>query len=233
MVQASYSDRVAQASLVARLHDRGNITATAAIAVAVVAATAAGALIGVAAAAGKNPALLVRDPASVFDYSPAHGLLSHVGVFAMVATTAICLFAAPLVREGRLLVAIALFSGYFLLDDFFVLHERLLPDQGIPEAAAIGLIAVMAAAIFALHWRSFLSRDAIGLWVAGVLLAASVKLDLVFPYSTSQVLIEDVLKFAGLMVWSAFWILRAFVAVGARVGAAPRPTGDQRPRRPA
>lgn len=199
------------------LHADRNLTATAALATALVAIFGGLAILVVGVRLGFGAGELLRDPAATQGYAPIVGLISHLGAFAMLVTAAICLFAAPHAREGRLLAQIGLFSAYFMLDDFFMLHEHVLPGAGIPEEAALALLALMAAVIFLANWRVFFSVNAAGLWLAGVLLAASVVVDVLLPDFHRQVIVEDLLKFAGIAVWSAFWLVRAFLDIGERI----------------
>jgi len=166
---------------------------------------------------GHAPETLMRDPAATFGYWPFYGMLSHLGVFLMIATSAVCVFTAISVNESRsLLVLIGLFSGYFAMDDFFMLHESILPWYGVPEAAALGALALAALAIFIVFRVDFLTYRAVALWLAAMFLAMSVMSDLFVEYSVTQVLIEDGFKFIGLALWTIHWTLIARSAVQRR-----------------
>ncbi len=68
--------------------------------------------------------MYLRDPAAVFKFTPPAGMISHSGVFAMIATGAICLFVYRSASRDRLLL---FWTGVFSLmithDDFFMIHE--------------------------------------------------------------------------------------------------------------
>lgn len=160
------------------------------------------------------PEAMVRDPAATFGYWPFYGMLSHLGVFLMIATSAVCLFTAMSVRAYRgLLVSVGLFSGYFAMDDFFMLHEKILPWHGVPEIVVFAAMALAALAIFIVFQAHFLTYHAITIWLSGLFLGASVLQDVVIDYSVRQVLVEDGLKFIGLALWTLHWTLVARCAV--------------------
>lgn len=154
--------------------------------------------------------ILIREPAAQHNFWPFSGLFSHAGVFALVATGVVCLFAAGhAARDGGLLRLIAVYSLVLALDDFFLVHDDILPRKGIPETATYATY-LLVGAVVAIRWRHelFATRHA-ALFLAGALLAASVAFDVVFPYSRLELVVEDSLKLAGLCVWTAYWIARA------------------------
>jgi hypothetical protein len=68
--------------------------------------------------------------------------------------------------------------------------------------------------IIAVRFRLQLPKAPLaGLFVAVMLLGLSVSLDAVIEFSNKQTVIEDGLKFVGLMVWSVYWIDRASTAM--------------------
>lgn len=158
--------------------------------------------------------ILIREPAAQFNFWPFSGLFSHAGVAALAATGVVGLFAASHASRDRgLLRAIAVYSFVLAVDDFFLFHDQILPRKGVPETAtyAVYLLAGVAVAV---HWRRdlFALRHA-ALFLAAGLLASSVALDVVMPYSRLELIVEDSLKLAGLCVWAAYWIGRAGTAM--------------------
>jgi hypothetical protein len=51
-------------------------------------------------ATGRDWWALLRDPAAAFAFAPTAGLFSHLGVLAMAAMGAICIFASALMAKG-------------------------------------------------------------------------------------------------------------------------------------
>lgn len=158
--------------------------------------------------------ILIREPAAQHKFWPFSGLFSHVGVFALAATGVVGLFAVRhAARDRGLLGTIAAYSLVVAADDFFLVHDDFLPRKGIPETASYATYLLVGAAV-ALRWRHdlFAIRHA-ALFLAAALLASSVALDVLAPYSRLELVIEDSLKLAGLCVWSAYWISRAGAAM--------------------
>jgi hypothetical protein len=160
--------------------------------------------------AGHAPERLTRDPAAVFDYWPLYGSISQVGVLLMAVTSAICLFTAVNTKENRgLMIAIGLFSVYFLIDDDFMLHETFFPALGIREKVSLLPMAFAGLWIF-WHYRThFLRWDAIAIWLSGGCLATSIVMDGLLHFGSVETWIEDGFKFAGLAMWAFHWVFIA------------------------
>ncbi len=177
---------------------------------------------------GKGVAVevLIREPAAQHNFWPFSGLFSHAGVFALTATGVVGLFAANHARCDRgLLTVIAVYSLVLAVDDFFLVHDDILPRKGIPETATYATYLLVGAAV-ALRWRRdlFAIRHA-ALFLASALLASSVALDVLTPYSRPQLIVEDSLKLAGLCVWAVYWIARAGAAMPKTLHIRGRETG--------
>lgn len=165
---------------------------------------------------GKGVAIeiLIREPAAQHNFWPFSGLFSHIGVFALAATGVVGLFAANhAARDHGLLRVIAVYSLVLAVDDFFLVHDDILPRKGIPETATYATYLLVGAAV-AFNWRRelFAIRHA-ALFLAGALLFSSVALDVVTPYSRLELVVEDSLKLAGLCIWAVYWISRAGAAM--------------------
>ena len=158
--------------------------------------------------------ILIREPAAEFSFWPFAGFFSHAGVAALFATGVTGLFAAGHAAHDRgLLRAIGVFSLVFAFDDFFMVHDAVLPPRGIAETTTYS-VYVLAGLAVAMRWRKelFAVRH-IAFFIAVSLLASSVALDVFAPYSRVELFIEDSLKLAGWCVWSAYWIARANAAM--------------------
>ncbi len=157
----------------------------------------------------------LRDPAVVFGYSPFAGIISYFGIFATFSAAAICLFAsAHSQHDSALLRAIGLFGLLIASDDLLMLHEEVFPNSvGIPERLVFISYFLIAAGIAVLHRAAILRGPTTGLILAIMLLGGSVVVDILVEYSPAEVVVEDGLKFVGLIVWSVYWINRASAAV--------------------
>lgn len=170
--------------------------------------------------------ILIREPAAQHNFWPFSGLFSHAGVFALTATGVVCLFAANHASRDRgLLRVIAAYSLVLAVDDFFLVHDDILPRKGIPETATYATYLLVGGAV-ALYWRRdlFAVRHA-ALFLAGGLLVSSVALDVLTPYSRLELVVEDSLKLAGLCVWAVYWIARAGAAMPSARSVRARETG--------
>lgn len=159
----------------------------------------------------------LRDPAVVFEYSPFAGIISYVGILATFSAAAICLFAsAQSPQDAALLRAIGLFGLLIATDDLLMLHEEVFPKiVGLPERLVLISYFLIAAGIAVLHRVAILRGPTAGLILAILLLGGSVLVDILVEYSPAEVVVEDGLKFVGLIVWSVYWINRASAAVAA------------------
>ncbi|MRX44558.1 hypothetical protein [Agromyces kandeliae] len=159
------------------------------------------------------PTDLVRDAQVVAaargNASPAYGLVSNLGIVAMLlAAGAACmaLLLRPRCRDVRRLLAWSLTLTLIVaLDDLLLLHETAAfgPGSGFVLAAAYA-IAFLA---FALRFRDLIVErlDPALLVVMFVGLGTSAIVDvLVEPATRASVLVEDGAKLLGLLAWSAF-----------------------------
>lgn len=165
-----------------------------------------------------RPADFLRDPAALFGFNPFFGLVSHLGILALVGSSVICLFAARHGRkDGSLLASIGIFGLVIAADDLFLLHEEIWPNWvGLPEKLVLSTYA-LAAFLIALRFRGQISgSDRGGLVLALSLLAASIVSDQILSHGQHGYMVEDGFKFIGLIVWSHYWIDRAGQAVGNR-----------------
>jgi hypothetical protein len=167
-------------------------------------------------------AYLVRDPLAVAREAPKccsvyYGVISNLGVMLWMAAAAICLFTALMAYTARagsartgFFLAGGLFTLWLGMDDFFLVHEEVLPQFGIPQIvtyavyAAIGLVYLIAA------WRFILTSRVSLFLIAGLALAGSMGLDaLVASEAPLWVFLEDALKFVGIAFWAGFHVAAA------------------------
>ena len=137
------------------------------------------------------------------------GFVSNIGVWLWVSSTAICGYSL-ITSRGRsqdgsfeLALLMGLLSLLLAVDDFFLLHERYVYQKGI-----FLFYAVCAIAILVRHSRNIIEIDAFSFLFAGMLLAASVMIDIQqrkIPLDYKHVqLIEEGCKFLGGAMWLYF-----------------------------
>ncbi|QFU10360.1 hypothetical protein PARPLA_03348 [Rhodobacteraceae bacterium THAF1] len=163
---------------------------------------------------GVSIAVYFRDPAASFGFTPLAGMISHLGVFALAGSGVICIFASNFSASARgLLRAAGTFSLLIAVDDFFMLHEDILPRLGVSELVTYAIYGGFAGLIGVAFRTKLLGSAHFGLHIAIAFLAASVVYDMVAEFSQTQAVIEDSLKFIGLVMWSAYWIKRASLEI--------------------
>lgn len=161
--------------------------------------------------------VLTQDVTALAKVHPLAGVLSSLGILVWWTSASLWLFCAGVQRrEGerrlaRFCLSSALLSGYLALDDLFQIHESLAPVYlGIPEGAVYGLLGLAVAAYLMgfrdelLNWRGLLLLGSLGL------LAASVGVDklepLLWRLGHWTYLLEDGLKWMGIVTWCAFCV---------------------------
>lgn len=173
------------------------------------------------------PGSLFGDPASTLGTDPLTGLISTFADLVWFGAGLTCLFAATLARSARhaaFLCTAGLLSMTLSLDDFYLLHEEILPDRvGIPEryvkafylVGTFGYVLAFRATMRELRWPALV--------LAGACFAASLVADspavgrrLAFlPPEVMFYVVEDGLKVAGIFLWAAFHLDAARRLVGA------------------
>ena len=173
--------------------------------------------------------LLLRDPGNSLQYPFYVGFLSHLGALAWCAGATVCLFTAQLVdgRRAALLRYAGVLTTLLLVDDFFLLHEEVLPllfgtntvsriSQVVYVLGIVGLLVIF--------WRLLLATPLLLLALALGCLGASVLLD-VTDLAVRNYVLEDGLKFVGIVSWTSYLLSacgrlaraeRATPAAGAR-----------------
>ncbi|MGR3540863.1 MAG: hypothetical protein ACU0BS_05480 [Hasllibacter sp.] len=162
---------------------------------------------------------MMRDPVSIAGLTPAHGLLSNLGVAVMlIAGAGAGLAAAAGVRPFSF-GSVALLSIVFAFDDFFLFHETLAPAYlGLAEFHAVLIYPLMAGAVVlgvAIDGRRLW---AVPLVCIGVLFAASLLGDLAGPPGSFIAFLDGAGKLAAIVAWAAFWLTAAVVEIRQRRG---------------
>lgn len=161
---------------------------------------------------------LTRDPAVVAEVGPLTGSLSNLGVMLWCASAAIWLFSATLLRargaraDARFALVTGLLTTYLALDDLFLIHEELAPTHlGMREGVYVALLVALGLTYVLVFRRRIFQRRAVVLLAALALLATSMLIDALlepryWPNGTWTYLVEDGLKWIGIVCWLAFCV---------------------------
>lgn len=161
---------------------------------------------------------MMGDPAAVAGWPFYLGLVSNVGGILWTAAASIFLFSFRVQRasggnaeHARFLLCSGLFVGVLGLDDFFMLHEDVLPKYfAIGQWLVVGSYG-LAAALYVVRFASVIAQGAYPVFVAAVaMLAASVALDQIqdrFSIAFAGIgFCEDAAKLLGIGLWLIYAI---------------------------
>lgn len=167
---------------------------------------------GLAGEYGISVAYFTRDPAITLYGHPFVGVISHIGIIFWCAAMAICFFAAYVLfkagveRLPAFLFWSGLFTGWLMLDDFFMFHEYVFPESfGIPQEAIMITYVVLMLICFLRFGRLLLSLEYTTLLLACGFFAFSVATDMWMAQSDLQFLVEDGAKLLGIVTWLMFF----------------------------
>jgi hypothetical protein len=163
------------------------------------------------------------------------GLLTFVGVFLLVATASICLFASKMIRAvpessrwGGFLLGASLLTAVLAIDDYLGIHELpgevllaavdIQPERVVQNAFEVAIIGIWGLLLAFLFWRyrsTIASSEWTLLTIAAALLLASLALDIA-PHSwlatafgvglDVQSLVEDGLKLVGIAFYATYFV---------------------------
>lgn len=165
---------------------------------------------------------LLRDPLAVAEMSEKccklyFGAVSTLGSLLWFMTGAICLFAGAVLmvldysnRQADFMISAGLFTGWLGADDLFMIHDHVLPEFGVPQLVTYAVYGLLALAFLALYWREIIGSRVAVFLTAGMLLAASVGID-VFIHDDHplRIVFEDGAKLIGIALWGAFHVAAA------------------------
>ena len=189
-----------------------------------------------AAAQGIPAATLFRDTTAVLDAPLYVGALSLVALFLWAATAAICFFTAVLLwrhpggnNERTFFLAAGLLTSVLLLDDAFLFHESIAPDDlGIPDSAVLAAYAIAAVGLFWGHRRAVWNSAYSILGVALAFLGASAGIDLMIDHEVVspallaqapglEYYLEDGAKLFGIAGWGAYFGWTGYECLAKRI----------------
>ncbi len=163
----------------------------------------------VMSSAGFSLKEILRGPAQQTGQSSFLGFLSDIGVWLWICSGAICFFSAGVggfatdQKQRQLLILIGTFPLVLAVDDFFLMHDRY-----IPEEAVFIFYAVFATALLVRYFKNIMEIEGFAFLSAGGLLAMSILVDLnqkKFPFDYPQVqVVEEGFKFVGAASWLYF-----------------------------
>jgi len=163
----------------------------------------------VMSSAGFSLREILRDPAQQTGQSSFLGFLSNIGVWLWVCSGAICLFSAGVggfvseQKQKQLLILIGMLSLVLAVDDFFLLHDRYLPQRAVFLCYAVFTIFLLIR-----YFKNIMEIEGFAFLFAGGLLALSIFVDLnqrkiPFDYAHVQA-VEEGFKFVGAASWLYF-----------------------------
>lgn len=162
------------------------------------------------------------DPLAIAQGNPFHGVISNIGVILWSFAASICFFTYLLLKTRNKSHGISefiLFGGVLslilLLDDLFMLHERIYPKWcGISEEIVLLLYGVATLCYVVKFRRIIIKTDFIFIVLAAVFFAFSLVIDALpkylFPWQQG---FEDVPKFFGIVSWLGYQFSVCFQAI--------------------
>ena len=165
---------------------------------------------------GHSPMEMLRDPAQQLRFWPFTGMISHLGVLILWSAGSLAIFVGFVSADRRaLLTSFGAFTLLLAVDDLFMLHDYFWPRRGVPPYLWQGVLGLIGLALLATFREEIASAAHTVLYLALAFLALSLAIDLLVPFSPSVTIVEDAAKFAGYVLWSAYWISVARGAVSA------------------
>lgn len=170
-----------------------------------------------------------RDPAQLLEGQWYVGALSNLGCLLWAAGATVCLFSWAVLRaqgraaETRLaLLGAGLLTVWLCLDDIYLFHERVLPGRlHLPEKVVFS-IYLLTMAYGLIRFRSVILRaDFSLLLIAAALFVGSTLSDLTGFPAFGHYLVEDGLKFVGIVSWLTFLSRLSYQQLTLPVAAAP------------
>lgn len=154
-----------------------------------------------------------EDPAYLVDFHPLVGVISNMGALLWCATAVICLFTYFFLRrysrnnDTSFLLYSGLLTVLLLFDDFFMLHDGLIPLYFSLSEVWVYFTYVILAIVWFVYFREqILQGEFIILGFAILFLGLSTIADLFLPQGEQVVfLIEEGFKFYGITTWLIYF----------------------------
>jgi hypothetical protein len=169
---------------------------------------------------GTSLSKFTRDPVAINDAPFYYGLLSNLGIMTWTVTVAICFFAGfllagqPRYRNSALfLLSSGFISLMLVMDDAFLFHEQIIPKYlHLPEITMYLLYMVVISLYLVYFLHHILLTDYLLLFLAFLILGSSLLTDLLISFSRMNTVLEDWLKFYGIVLWLVYFARTAVQA---------------------
>lgn len=164
----------------------------------------------------------MRDPAAILGSNPLLGVFSNIGVLLWSVCAGICLFTFAVLRTrankeewSPFFFFAGLITAVLLMDDFFLLHERIVPRYLKIDEDIISVLYVVMILGYLVRFRRWIVRtDYVLLLLALVLFGLSGIVDRL-PETRLEWhhLFEDGFKLFGIVSWFGYFVRSAFRVV--------------------
>lgn len=169
---------------------------------------------------------LTRDPVATTDEAFYLGFVSNIGVLFWCAAATICLFTYTFLRYTGWLdhkrsfwLVSGLLTFLLLVDDFFLLHEMIIPYYlRIPEKAVLVIYGLLLLGYLWLFRRTILESEPLLMLVSLGFFGASFAGELIFEQDTWHVIAEDGGKLLGIVGWCSCFTVLAIKEIGQLIG---------------
>jgi len=178
---------------------------------------------------------LTQDPTTVLEAPFYIGFVSNIGVLLWAAAAAICLFIPIFLPRfvsypwRFFLLASGLLTGLLLFDDFFLLHDEILPLYFGISGKVYGIGYVLLIVLYLFRFQPLIRRSKYGLLLIALgFFAFSATVDVLHSLVDNELdksqllLLEDGAKLMGITHWLAYFASVART-VCARLRLAPKP----------
>ncbi|BAY40045.1 hypothetical protein NIES2111_44270 [Nostoc sp. NIES-2111] len=154
---------------------------------------------------------LTRDPSAIMEIPPYIGIFSNIGILFWCACTTICLFTCLLLKKAnrfpeytKFLFYSGLLTGLLLLDDFFLLHETVLPEYMFISERKVYAVYLMIGLTFLVKFRKILQKTEYVIFANAIIFfALSIISDTIWEEISNAV--EDTFKLIGIVNWVTYF----------------------------
>jgi hypothetical protein len=158
------------------------------------------------------PKHLLRDAHQVMGAPFYIGLYSNLGILLWCAATTLCLFTSFLLRPkikeketSSFLFFFGIFTGLLLVDDFFMVHEKVLPRIfGMAEESVMIFYLIVLLICIQKFWKTILKSDWRPFILAFGFFGISIFLD--SERFEEWMVWEDVMKLFGIVSWFVYFL---------------------------
>lgn len=167
---------------------------------------------------GIEPVNFMRDTAQVVNARPYIGLVSNLGAFFWCAAGTICLLTWTVLRGrqehsdfSRFILCSGLFTMVLMVDDFFMVHDTILPVLFGMSEVVVFVFYIVAMPLGMFVFRATIVRTEYALlFIALGLLALSIATDAIPSVIQNLIgnwrnLLEDGFKFLGIVGWFGYF----------------------------